>query len=99
VKIVFVFNNFNLSRTKDKSGITFMSTKEKNHQQQQVAVHSCIEPSEINQKDINEVERMLASHTWQINKIDHVEAKIKISYSCVKCDTERFAFVEWIPRA
>jgi len=66
--------------------------------QEQVAVHECIKPSEIDQKDVNEVERMLASHTWQVNKINHAQAKIKISYSCVKCDTERFAFVEWIPQ-
>ena len=94
-----MFNNSSLSRSKNESENNSMSKQEKKGQQQQVEVHSCIDPSEINQKDINQIERMLASHTWQINTIDHEQAKIKISYSCVKCETERVAFVEWIPRA
>jgi len=41
---------------------------------------------------------MLASHTWRIKKISREQAKIRISYSCVKCQTERVGFVEWIPK-
>ena len=66
--------------------------------QQQLVIPICVDPSEINQKDIHEVERMLASHTWRVRKVSHEQAKIRISYSCTKCDTERVAFVEWIPK-
>jgi hypothetical protein len=76
-----------------------MKGKLKEQQQQQFSIHSCMDPSEIDQQNINEVERMLASHTWKINGIDHTRAKIRIKYSCSKCGTERFAFVEWIPKA
>jgi len=59
----------------------------------------CTDPTEIDQKSINEVESMLASHTWQVKKMisSDKESKIRISYVCLKCDTERLAFVEWIP--
>jgi len=75
-----------------------MSVEERNNNQQQVELTTCIKPSEIDQSNINAVERMLASHTWKVNKISHEQAKIKIKYSCVRCKTERFAFVEWIPK-
>lgn len=62
-------------------------------------IHECIDPSRINKRNINEVERMLASHTWRITAINQKphNSKIFIKYSCIKCETERLAFVEWIP--
>ncbi len=68
------------------------------HFEEQPEVRECIDPSRIDQSKINEIERMLASHTWRIVAINHKPpAKIFIDYSCIKCDTQRLAFVEWIP--
>ena len=63
------------------------------------SMHACTDPEEIDLKSINEVERMLASHTWRVKKISNDnEARIKIDYVCTKCDGKRAAFVEWIPK-